>query len=89
MMTLQLPLFSYVSKMHYLPLQASNAVRNMRILARNLRGKSRWQLESVASDAACSVCLEPANSACRLPGCGHVFCSGCIVAWLDRSGTRQ
>ena len=101
MMNLLLPLFSYVSKMHHLPLQAAvacwcisfcgacvkNAVRNMRLLARILRGKSRWRLETVASDAACSVCLEPANSACRLPGCGHVFCSGCIVAWLDRSGT--
>jgi hypothetical protein len=27
--------------------------------------------KSVDSDAACSVCLEPADAACRLPNCGH------------------
>ena len=96
-----LPLFRYVLNMHYLPLKGvmacwviffwgvcvKNTTRNLWLLARKLRGGTRWQLENVASDAVCSVCLEPANAACRLTSCGHVFCRGCIVAWLDRSGT--
>ena len=101
METLLIPLFPYVSHMHNLPMQAvmalwfiffcgacvKNAARNLWLLVRKLLGGTRWRLEKVASDAACSVCLEPANSACRLPGCGHVFCRGCIVSWLDRSAT--
>ncbi|KAL8870470.1 MAG: hypothetical protein Q9174_003495, partial [Haloplaca sp. 1 TL-2023] len=30
----------------------------------------------------CAICADPASWPIELPGCGHVFCKACLMAWL-------